>query len=87
MNDIPLFWIAIAVVVILVVIARRRSRPRRSRSGPHLGVDVDKDLLKACHGDRAMAERLINLELEKRPDLSPTGAALMALSRLRDDKK
>ena len=34
-----------------------------------------------------MVERLIKLEMEKRPDLSPTGAALMALSRLRDDKR
>ena len=87
MNDIPLFWIAIAIAVILVIIARRRRRSAGSGSGPHLGANVDKDLLKACHGDRAMAERLINLELEKRPDLSPTGAALMALSRLRDDKR
>ena len=87
MNDIPLFWIVIVGVVILIVIARRRRGPARSGSGPHLGANVDKDLLKACHGDRAMAERLINLELEKRPDLSPTGASLMALSRLRDDNR
>ena len=87
MNDLPLLWIAIAIAVIFVVIARRKRRSTGSGSGPHLGVNVDKDLLKACHGDRAMAERLINLELEKRPDLSPTGAALMALSRLRDDNR
>ena len=87
MNDIPLFWIAIAIVVILIIVARRKRGPFRSGSGPHLGINVDKDLLKACHGDRAMAERLMNLELEKRPDLSQTGAALMALSRLRDDKR
>ncbi len=87
MNDIPLFWIAIAIVATLFFIARRRRRSAGSGSGPHLAVNVNKDLLKACHGDRAMAERLINLELEKRPDLSPTGAALMALSRLREDKR
>ena len=87
MNDIPLLWIGIAIAVALFVIARRKRRPGLFGSGSQLGVNVDKDLLKACHGDRAMVKRLIDLELEKRPDLSPTGAALMALSRLRDDKR
>jgi len=87
MTEIPIFWVAIAVVVIVWLFARRpRFRPR-GRGKTHPRVDVEGDLLHACRGDRAMAERLIRHELDRKPELSRTGAALMALSRLRADKR
>lgn len=51
------------------------------------GVDVEADLLSACGGDRATMERLIRHELDRKPELERTGAALMALSRLRADRR
>ncbi len=84
MTDIPVFWAAIAIVVI-IFFWRRRLHPRRRRND--LTVDVERDLLRACHGDTATAERLIRHELDSKPDLSRSGAALMALSRLRNDQR
>ena len=52
-----------------------------------MGVDVEGDLLRACRGDKSMAERLIRYEIDRKPELSRTAAALMALSRLRDDAR
>jgi len=51
------------------------------------GIDVEADLLSACGGDRATMERLIRHELDRKPELERTGAALMALSRLRADRR
>lgn len=50
-------------------------------------IDVEADLLSACGGDRATMERLIRHELNHKPELGRTGAALMALSRLRADRR
>ena len=84
MTDIPVFWAAVAIVVI-IFLWRRRLHPRRRRND--LTVDVERDLLRACRGDTATAERLIRHELDGKPDLSRSGAALMALSRLRNDQR
>ena len=51
------------------------------------GIDVEADLLSACGGDRATMERLIRHEIARKPELGRTGAALMALSRLRADRR
>ena len=51
------------------------------------GIDVEADLLSACGGDRATMERLIRYELSRKPELGRTGATLMALSRLRADRR
>ena len=86
MNDIPIIWIVLAAVVAAVFFARVfGNRPRTSKRG--LGVDIDDDLLRACRGDRAMAERLVQHELARKPELSRPSAVLLALSRLRDDKR
>lgn len=61
--------------------AFRSGKPRRR------GIDVEADLLSACGGDRATMERLIRHELDRKPELERTGAALMALSRLRADRR
>jgi len=48
--------------------------------------DQEAELLRLCHGDRKLAERLIAHELERAPSLSRAGAALAAATRLRHDK-
>ena len=87
MTELPVIGIAIVVVVAILLLKRHRTRKRHPGSSSPGGVDVEGDLLRACHGDRALAERLIAAELERRDDLSRTGAALMALARLRDDQR
>ncbi len=59
----------------------------RGGKGRRRGVDVEADLLNACGGDRALMERLIRHETDRKPELGRTGAALMALSRLRADRR
>jgi len=84
MTELPVVWIALGVVVLIVLLARARKPHGRGGTG---GVEVEDDLLRACRGDRAMVERLIAHELEHNADLSRTGAALMALAKLRDDQR
>ena len=64
-----------------------RSAFRAGGTRRRRGVDVEADLLSACGGDRATMERLIRHELDRKPELGRTGAALMALSRLRADRR
>jgi hypothetical protein len=49
--------------------------------------DQEAQLLRLCHGNRELMERLIAHELERSPQLSRAGAALAAATRLRHDKK
>jgi len=86
MNDIPMFWVILAGAIIVVMFVRRFGRSVLTRKAG-LGVDVDDDLLRACRGDHRMADRLVQHELDRQPTLSRTAAALLALSRLRDDKR
>ncbi len=81
-----MFWVLLAGVMIVVILVRRFGRGATSGKDG-LGVDVAGDLLRLCRGDRALVDRLIQHELDRKPDLSRTGAALMALSRLRDDNR
>ncbi len=84
MNEFPMFWVILAAVIIIVFLVRRFGGSATIKKAG-LGVDVEGDLLRVCRGDRAMVNRLIQHELDRKPDLSRTGATLMALSRLRDD--
>ncbi|HSG66926.1 MAG TPA: hypothetical protein VLD39_18100 [Gammaproteobacteria bacterium] len=78
-------WIVLAIALGIVILKRmRRGRADRSEPG---AVDVEADLLRACRGDRKLAERLIAHELEHNTGLSRAGAALMALAKLRDDQR
>ena len=86
MNDLPMIWAVLAGVILVVILVRRFGRGATIGKGG-LSVDVEGDLRRLCHGDRRLADRLIQHELERKPDLSRTGAALMALSRLREDKR
>jgi hypothetical protein len=49
--------------------------------------DQEAALLRLCHGDKALMERLIRHELERNPELSRAGAALAAATRLKHDKR
>ena len=102
MGELPIFLTAVAVVAAILLAPRLRAALRggirggfqsafRSafRGGKRRprGIDVEADLLRACGGDKAMMERLIRYESERKPELGRTGAALMALSRLRADRR
>jgi len=88
MMDFPIVWVAIAVVIGIFVVRRIKRRPRIiGTTRADAGIDVEGDLLAACRGDRALAERLIAHELKNNDTLSRTGAALMALTKLRDDQR
>ena len=90
MIDLPIMWVALAVVAGILLVRKLRSRRSRASSSSTARsgrIDVEADLVSACHGDRAMAERLIDHELAQNETLSRTGAALMALAKLRDDRR
>ncbi len=88
MTDLSFLWVVLAVVAVVLLAPRFKSTLRAiGRRGVGRGVDVEGDLLSACGGDKSMAERLIQHERERKPNLSRTGAALLALSRLRDDRR
>ena len=87
MSDMSFFWVALAVVAIILLAPRLKSAFRTRTKSGGWGVDVEGDLLRACGGDKSLVERLIRAEQGRKPDLSRTGAALMALSRLRDDRR
>ena len=90
MIGLPVLWVALAVVAAIVIVNRLRGRPRapgRRHPSRGVGVDVEADLIRACHGDRSQAERLIAHELERDADLSRPGAAIAALAKLRDDRR
>ena len=87
-------WLALGVVLIVLLVKRRKRGARSTRSllsvfrlGRFRPWDHDAELVKLCHGDKAMAERLIRHELERAPNMSRPGAALAAATRLRHDKR
>lgn len=72
--------LAIATGIIIFLLRSRRE------SGPIIGHSEQR-LLKRCYGDKELAERLINRELQRNPKLSRDNAALDALeSLLRDNR-
>ena len=98
MGEFPILLIAAAVVAAILLSPRLRSMLRgggrrafrgglRGGKGRRRGIDVEADLLRACGGDKALMERLIRHESDRKPELGRTGAALMALSRLRADRR
>ena len=102
MGELPIFLTAVAVVAATLLAPRLRAALRggtrggfqsalrsafRGGKGRRRVIDVEADLLRACGGDKAMMERLISYERERKPELEHRGAALMALSRLRADRR
>ena len=72
-------------VVILHVIATRRERTGGGRA-PVFGADPFQRLVLACLGDRAKAQRLLDFELRRDPNLLFDDAARRALERLTQDR-
>ena len=94
MGEFPILLTAVAVVAVILLAPRVRSTLRggfrggfRGGWGGRRSIDVEADLLSACGGDKALMERLIRHETERKPELGRRGAALMALSRLRADRR
>ena len=86
--------IVLGVVLVLWLLRRRpravdksRTLWRALRAGRFRPWDHETELVRLCHGDRALAERLISHELERSPGMSRPGAALAAATRLRHDKQ
>lgn len=76
--------IAIAgLVLVLTLLASKRSAlKRRSPPGNYVA-----ELLRLCHGDTAVASRLIKYEMKRRPSFSRQGAAMAAVEQLVRDRK
>ena len=87
MSNIPILLVAVAVVAVIILAPRLRAGFRTGGKNLRRGIGVEDDLLRACGGDKALMERLIRYESRHKPGLSRRGAALMALSRLRADKR
>jgi len=49
-------------------------------------IDNSKELLRLCRGNRDLAERLLNYELEANPNLSQQQALKLAIERYRRDQ-
>jgi hypothetical protein len=75
--------IAIGVILLLILAPLHRKRSVSGRWDP---LDHEAELIRLCHGDKQMAERLIRHELERSPEFSRAGAALAAATRLKHDK-
>ena len=86
--------IVLGAVLVLWLLRRRpravgksRTLLRALRAGRFRPWDHEAELVRLCHGDKALAERLISHELERSPGMSRPGAALAAATRLRHDKQ
>lgn len=62
-----------------------KKRPRR-RSGTGGPGDYLAELVRLCRGDRRKAERLIQEEMARSPGLTPAGAALALVTRIRHER-
>jgi hypothetical protein len=62
-----------------------KKRPRRRGASGGAG-DYEAELVRLCRGNRRRAERLIEEELARSPHLSPAGAALAVVTRIRHEQ-
>src|SRR5690606_13430409 len=62
---------------------KKRPRRRTSAGGPG---DYFTELVRLCRGNRGKAERLIQEELARSPNLTPAGAALAVVTRIRHER-
>lgn len=72
---------ALALVLGLVWLARGGVQRRRSEPG-----DYEAELIRLCRGNRAEAERHIQEEMARVPELSRVGAAMAAVTRIRYER-
>ncbi len=88
------FLLLVGAALVLLLVKRRQRSAGKSRSllsvfrsGRFRPWDHEAELVRLCHGDKALAERLIGHELERSPGMSRPGAALAATTRLRHDRQ
>ena len=75
-----LFIVLLAIALLAVFIRYRGKKVTKD-------IIFELDLIRRCFGDRAQAERLIELELTRNPKLSREDAAKDAIeSLLRDNR-
>ncbi len=77
------FWLFLIFIVILIV-AYWLFAPRRSKATP---PDLYRKLLLSAMGDRAMAERLIELERRRHPEASRAQLIRYAIERWERDNQ
>jgi hypothetical protein len=74
----PYVFLWVIAIVILIVCVVRIGGQRST---------IDTRLLSACLGDRDQVERLIALEMRRKPPLSRREATSMALARIQRDSR
>ena len=87
MTDIPFFFVALVIISLIMLFRWWRTRTKLGTRALGWGVDVEGELVRACHGDKPMVERLIQYEIDRKPEMSRAAATVIALSRLRDDSR
>jgi glucose-6-phosphate dehydrogenase assembly protein OpcA len=71
----------LALVMALVWLAR--GKPRKRSGQP---ADYEAELIRLCRGKREEAERRIQEEIARSPELSRVGAAMAAVTRIRYER-
>lgn len=71
------------LVILLFLFALQQGRLRKESVNPG---DYEAELVRLCHGNKRMAERLIQHELKTSSKLGRAGAALAAVTRLRHER-
>lgn len=85
MTNIPFYWVVIILIAASWGLYHLGSLSKLMSKKLRVKANAKEDLIRACHGDRSQAERLITHEITRKPELSYKTAALLALSKLRDD--
>ena len=67
------------------IVNSQKTRPRRRGTTGGAG-DYEAELVRLCRGNRRKAERLIEEELARSPGLTPAGAALAVVTRMRHER-
>ncbi len=81
------YWLgAVALLLVGLLLVGRRLSARTGYAASK-GQEGLQRLIALCHGDRAMAERLVAGEERRSPGLSRSALVLRAIERLRDDRR
>jgi hypothetical protein len=73
------------MVVPMRIVKPFKKRPRRRSAAGGAG-DYVAELVRLCRGDRRKADRLIDEEMARSPGLTPAGAALALVTRIRHER-
>ena len=76
--------VVIGVIVVVVVLYYLASRGRGEQQDVE---DVEAELLHLCLGNRQQAERLLELEIKKTPNIDRVEAARRAIRSFKRDLK